>query len=223
MGDEPSFLAEVEAAFIAARGQGLMLAEADIALVDSWEAAGIPSATVCRAIFSAVSDWRERHGSHRAPPHRLKHYEDYVNQAAIERRDGLLHARTMSASAAETTLLSDVGESDAARVVTKIEQREAAVSDPRLQRAWRQVKERLMTDGLYMPESVLCEVVIEWACDYLSTELTPDETTQIHNAVTARLASERIQLGSDGITIRRRVILHDEIALLFNLENLGYD
>lgn len=49
----PGYLAEIERAFLALAGRGLMLSAADVALVDQWHRAGIPAEVVLSGLAAA--------------------------------------------------------------------------------------------------------------------------------------------------------------------------
>lgn len=49
----PGYLAEIERAFLALAGRGLMLSAADVALVDQWQRAGIPAEVVLSGLAAA--------------------------------------------------------------------------------------------------------------------------------------------------------------------------
>lgn len=49
----PGYLAEIERAFLALAGRGLMLSSADMALVDQWHRAGIPAEVVLAGLGAA--------------------------------------------------------------------------------------------------------------------------------------------------------------------------
>ena len=223
MNDQPSFLAEVEAAFVSARGQGLMLVEADVSLVDTWEAAGIPVDVVCRALHEGVQDWREQYGAQRVPPRRLTHYTKYVESAARQRKAGLLDSRAhlqQSESASADLETTDAG---IILLLNQIKERRQASTSPRVQNAWFAAEERAQQQARHMPCQMVRDLVLEWTCDHLLARVTTAEAAVLHSAMDARLTGERGRLGPDGIAIRRQAILREEVALLFELEELTDD
>ena len=223
MNDQPSFLAEVEAAFVSARGQGLMLVEADVALVDTWEAAGIPVDVVCRALHEGVQDWREQYGAKRVPPRRLTHYTKYVESAAEQRKAGLLdsHAHMQQSESTSTDL--ETTDVDIIRLLKQVKTRRQASTSARVQNAWLAAEECAQQEAKYMPFQMVRDLVLEWACDHLLAHVTTAEAAVLHSAMDTRLTGERGRLGPDRIAIRRQAILREEVALLFNLEELTDD
>ena len=222
MDDAPSYLAEVEAAFTKARGRGLMLAEADVALVDAWEAKGLSVHLVCRALNEGVQAWRAQHGDRRPPPHRLTHYETFVQASAQQYREGLMHKAARkpmpSESSAPDTLAPETDElSD---LLNRLRAREKDTTDPRIASIWKDAQAKLSTTYLGLPETIVSEQIYDDACDALLTQLHPQEQTVLDTAVESRLLPERADLGPNGIAIRRLAIQREEVAKLFALEEL---
>ena len=220
---DASYLAEVEAAFVTARGRGLMLAEADIALVDTWETAGIPVEVVCRALAVGVRDWRERHGHQKPPPHRLKHYREYVEEAASERREGLLGNKPLTCSDTTPTEEDTHFAHELEHLVRSIQQCASNAHDPRVANAWIQIEQRAVELGHVLPLPVLSELILEWIADALEPTLTAQELDVMHARVAPRLATERSRLGSDGAAVRRQSMLREEIAEYFQLETPSHE
>lgn len=53
--DSASFFEEVQAFFLACRGDGVALSDADARLIAQWEASGVPAEIVCQGIRAALS------------------------------------------------------------------------------------------------------------------------------------------------------------------------
>ncbi|RMG12368.1 MAG: hypothetical protein D6729_16680 [Deltaproteobacteria bacterium] len=73
-------------------GRGLLLAPAEVALVESWQARGIPVEVVCRAIAVAADAYEAAHPGARAPK-RLGYYAGSVEDAFRAAREKAVGAR----------------------------------------------------------------------------------------------------------------------------------
>jgi len=223
MDDTPSYLAEVEAVFTQARGRGLMLAESDIALVDSWESRGISVHLICRALTEGIQQWRDRHGDRRAPPHRLAHYKDFIETALLEHRDGLVHNHEADVAKIEgAPPTAPAKETDPHRGLSLLLLARAERSqDARIGAAWTLANSLLNDEYKHVPSEIAREQLFDVVCDEVSRKLTPKEQSVLDAAVESRLLPERLQLGPSGIAIRRQAMLREEVALLFRLKELN--
>ncbi len=117
-------LAEVESHFCALRGQGLVLSERDVSLVEAWHAAGYSAPRVCQALTEAMAEGRDRRGA-KALPGSLAYFRRSV-EARLRREAGKVAEGAVAPadSAPESNVderLDALPESERERILASVE------------------------------------------------------------------------------------------------------
>ncbi len=100
--EELTFTFFVEQYFLALKGRGLLLSAEELALVQQWEATGVPVWVVCEAIRTAFEAYRAKRGANARPPASLRFCRKPVQRALEAWRSGRVGASASASGSAGT-------------------------------------------------------------------------------------------------------------------------
>ena len=204
------YLATVERFYLVLRRQGLTLSAVDIKLVQEWELFDIPVHVVCKALLDGAERFHASQGESERLPGTLHYFRRAVADAA--KRYAANHPKsTTSAAPSDTTLSDELAElAWIGRAETDTLRRNA------YRAAWRSLKNAADTS-----RNAALQEADGVAADTLFAALRPDQQEALNARVEALLAPELPTLGTQGLALRRRAMLEDELCRQYGLVRLS--